>query len=342
MLPWSAELAGQLEEHMITSELLADNPLGDPAERPLWVYLPPGYDDEPDRRYPTVYVIQGYAGHLAMWRNRTPFRQPFPETADAVFAHGEAPPALVVFVDAWTSYGGSQFVDSPGTGRYHSYLCDEVVPWVDRRYRTLNEAGHRAITGKSSGGFGAMITPMLRPDLFGALATHAGDALYELTYIPDFGPAVRLLRDYDGDIWRWWDDFRSRVPFTKQADQVLLGLLGVAACFSAHEDGTVDLPFDPRTGELRPEVWERWLDWDPVRMVPRYAGALRSLRAVWIDAGNRDEHYLDLGAEAFRRQLHEIGVADDVIRFELFDATHAAIEYRYPLSLAWLCHRITA
>jgi hypothetical protein len=153
---------------------------------------------------------------------------------------------------------------------------------------------------------------------------------------------VRLLRDYDGDIGRWWDDFRSRVSFTKEADRVLLGLLGVAACFSAHEDGTVDLPFNPRTGELRPEVWARWLDWDPVRMAPRYAGALRSLRAIWIDAGTRDDFYLDLGAEAFRRQLHEIGVADDVIRFELFDATHAAIEYRYPLALAWLCYRIAA
>jgi S-formylglutathione hydrolase FrmB len=342
MLPWSAELAGQLEEHVITSELLRDNPLGDPNERPLWVYLPPGYDDDTDRRYPAVYVIQGFGGHLAMWRNRTPFRQPFLETADAVFARGEAPPALVVFVDAWTSYGGSQFVDSPGTGRYHSYLCDEVVPWVDRRYRTLPEPAHRAIAGKSSGGFGAMITPMLRPDLFGALATHAGDALYELCYIPEFGPAVRLLRDYDGDIGRWWDDFRSRVAFTKQADQVLLALLGVAACFSAHEDGTVDLPFDPRTGALRPEVFQRWLDWDPVQMAPRYAGALRSLRGIWIDAGTRDDFYLDLGAEAFRLALREAGVSDEVISFELFDATHAGIDYRYPLSLAWLCHRIAA
>jgi hypothetical protein len=77
-------------------------------------------------------------------------------------------------------------------------------------------------------------------------------------------------------------------------------------------------------------------------MAPRYAGALRSLRAIWIDAGTRDDYYLDLGAEAFRKALHEVGVAHDVIRFELFDATHAAIDYRYPLSLAWLCQRISA
>src|SRR5450755_2744115 len=233
MLPWSADLAGRIDEHTITSEVLRGNPLGDPNERPLLVYVPPGY-----------------TGHVAMWRNRSPFRQPFTETADAVFARGEAPPAIVVYVDAWTAYGGSQFVDSPGTGRYHSYLCDEVVPWVDGHYRTLADAGHRAIMGKSSGGFGAMITPMLRPDLFGALATHAGDALYEYCYIPGFATAVRQLRRYDGDIWRWWDDFSSRVAFTKEEDGSLLGLLGVAACFSAHEDGTVDLPFDPVTGVI--------------------------------------------------------------------------------------------
>jgi hypothetical protein len=336
MLPWSADLAGRLDEQVITSEILRDNPLGDPYERPLLVYVPPGYDDDPGRRYPVVYIIQGYTGHLSMWRNRSPYRQPFPETADAVFARGEAPPALVVFVDAWTKYGGSQFVDSPGTGRYHSYLCDEIVPWVDAHYRTLAAAPHRAITGKSSGGFGAMITPMLRPDLFGALATHSGDALYEYSYIPEFAKATRHLRDYDGDIWRWWDDFQSRPSFTKPADHDLLMLLGVSACFSANKDGSVDLPFEPDTGQLRPDVWQRWLDWDPIQ----YAGALTAQRGIWIDAGTRDEWFLDLGATAFRETLRDLGVGDEAIKFELFDATHMGIDYRYPLSLSWLCHRI--
>jgi len=339
MQPWSGTLAGRLDEHVIDSGELRGNPLGDPHERPLWVYVPPGYDDEPDRRYPSVYVIQGYTGHLTMWRNRSPYRRPFVETADEVFSNGTAPPAIVVYVDAWTKYGGSQFVDSPGTGRYHSYLCNDVVPWVDEHYRTLPEARHRGITGKSSGGFGAFITPMLRPDLFGGLASHAGDSLYELCYVKEFGDAARHLRDYDGDIWKWWEDFTSRTAFTKEADNTLIMTLGCSACFSADDDGTVRLPFDAKTGQLIPELWDRWLAWDPVRMVPRYAEELRGLTAIWIDAGKRDEWYLDLGAEAFVAELAKIGVTD--VNFELFDATHMGIDYRYPLSLAYLAEKLS-
>jgi hypothetical protein len=339
MLPWSTELAGRLDEHVFDSTVLRGNPLGDPHERPLWVYTPPGYDAEPDRRYPTVYVIQGYTGQVTMWRNRVAYRQPFIETADSVFADGKAPPAIVVYVDAWTKYGGSQFVDSPGTGNYHTYLCDEIVPWVDAHYRTLDAPQHRGITGKSSGGFGAFITPMLRPDLFGGLASHAGDSLYELVYVKEFGDCVRYLRDYDGDIWKWWADFNSRPSFTKKADDTLLITLGVAACFSADDDGTVRLPFDTKTGQLIPELWQRWLDWDPVRMVSKYAAALRGLTAIWIDAGTRDEWYLDLGAEAVVAELAKIGVTD--VHFELFDASHGGIDYRYPLSLAYLADKLS-
>jgi hypothetical protein len=158
--------------------------------------------------------------------------------------------------------------------------------------------------------------------------------------VPEFPAAVRHLRGYDGDIGRWWADFRGRESFTKPEDQDLLGLLGVAACFSANEDGSVELPFDPVTGVLRPDVWQRWLDWDPVRMVPAHVEALRGLRGIWIDAGTRDEYYLDIGAEAFRAALEKIGVAQDLIHYELFEAGHMNIDYRYPLSLAWLCGRI--
>jgi enterochelin esterase-like enzyme len=191
--PWFFEPKGRYDEHLFESEVLKGNPLKDPHQRPLWVYLPPGYEAEPQRRYPSIYVIQGLTGQIDMWRNRTPFRRNFPELADAQFAAGAAPPCILIYVDCWTSIGGSQYLDSAGTGKYHTYLCNEIVPWVDQHYRTLTEARHRGIMGKSSGGYGAMVTPMLRPDLFGGLATHAGDALFELSYANAFGKSVRTL-----------------------------------------------------------------------------------------------------------------------------------------------------
>jgi S-formylglutathione hydrolase FrmB len=334
--PWSRDYVGRFDEHRLESEALRGNRLGDPPQRPLWVYVPPGTGDTP---LPSIYVLQGHTGQLDMWRNRSAFRPNVPELVDALFADEGCPPALVVFVDAWTSYGGSQFLDSPGVGRYHTYLCEEVVPFVDARYATLAGAEHRAVSGKSSGGYGAMVTPMLRPDLFGGLATHAGDALFELCYLREVGDVVRALRDsYDGSFDEFWTDFRSRPAFTKSTDFVLLNMYAMAACYSSNDDGSIDLPFDTATGELVEEVWARWLEWDPVRMVDRNADALQGFRAIYVDAGKKDQFYLDLGAEGFRRALERIGVTD--VFFELFEGTHSAIEYRYPLALRYLAERL--
>jgi S-formylglutathione hydrolase FrmB len=326
---------GRWERLSFESEALKGNPLGDPHVRPVIVYLPPGYDDEPERRWPSVYVIQGLTGRVEMWFNVAAFQKSFADLVDDL-----APPCVVVLVDAFTALGGSQFLDSPATGRYHTYLCDEIVPWVDDRYRTLAAREHRGIQGKSSGGYGAMITPMLRPDLFGGLATHAGDALFENCYLPEFREAARALRDsYDGSYERFWEDFRSgRPPLAKKDDPVLLNSYCMAACYSANDDGSIDLPFDVATGRLVPDVWERWLEWDPVRRVPHHAESLRELRAIWIDAGKSDEYFLDLGAIAFHGALAAIGVGD--VHFELFEGKHGNITYRYPLSLAYLAERL--
>jgi hypothetical protein len=337
--PWSRDLSGRLDERTIDSELLRGNPLGDPSERPLWIYTPPGYDDGA-QRYPSIYVLQGFFGQIEMWRNRLPFQPTFLEAADALFAAGDVPPTILVFVDAWTSYGGSQFLDSAGTGRYHSYLCDEIIPLVDRLYRTIPGRGTRGIVGKSSGGYGAMVTPMLRPDLFGALGTHAGDALFEYTCFSKFPICIRHLRAYDGDVQRWWEDFQGRLPVMRPTDISAVILLGMSACFSADPDGTPQLPFDPTTGAIRPTVWSRWLEHDPVRMVARHSAAVRSLHSVWIDGGTSDEQFLDIGAQAFRAALADAAVDDDVVHFELFPGGHGGLDHRYPMSLRWLAHRL--
>ncbi len=338
MRPWSRELRGRLDELEVRSAALEGNPLGDPAERPLWVYVPPGLD--PGERVPSVYLIQGFTGQLDNWRTHPPLRPSVPELVDDLFADPAVPRCLVVFVDCWTSLGGSQFLDSPATGSYHTYLCDEVVPFVDARYPTLADPAHRGIAGKSSGGYGAMVTPMLRPDLFGGLATHAGDALFDLCYLDDCAAAARALRDEHGGSWAaFLADLGARPALSRPSDAALLNTYAMAAAYSADPDGTVRHPFDPVTALPDPQVWARWLAWDPVRMVPDHADALRGLHAVWIDAGRRDEFKLDVGAQAFRAALAEIGVTD--VAFELFDAGHGGIEYRYPLALRYLAERLS-
>jgi molybdopterin converting factor small subunit len=263
------------------------------------------------------------------------------ELVDDLFSKADTPPCLVVMVDAWTSIGGSQYVDSPGTGKYMTYLCDDVVRLIDSKYRTMADRAHRALTGKSSGGYGAMVVPMMRPDVFGALATHAGDAMFDLCYARTFGDTVRALRDnYGGSFEKFWADFRSRPALSKSSDHTLLNDYCMAACYSADPDGTVRMPFDVHTGERIPEIWARWQAVDPVLMArtPEYGKALKSMRAIYIDAGKRDEYFLDIGAEAFRREVAKLGIEN--VFFELFDATHAAIEYRYPIAMKYLAARI--
>ena len=340
--PWGQEWKGRFTDHVFESEALIGNPLGDPHRRPVYVYTPPAYEAEPDRRFPTVYVIQGLTGQVDMWRNRKAFRANTPELVDDQFATEGQAPAIVVYVDCWTSLGGSQYLDSPGTGRYQTYLCDEVIPWVDATWRTLPEAAHRAVAGKSSGGYGAMILPMHRPDRFGALATHAGDALFEACYGPDMAKAARVLRDhYDGSFERFWTEFRQQTGPIRSRDFEPVNMWCMAACYSTDPDGTVRLPFDPATGRLVPEIWERWLEKDPVRMVAGHADALRGLRGIWIDSGKSDEFYLDLAAEAFRRELDAIGVTEPTVHFELVEGTHADLEHLYAPAIGWLAERIS-
>lgn len=277
---------------------------------------------------------------LDSWLNRRPFRLNFPELVDGLFASGVTDPALVVFVDGWTSLGGSQFLDSPGTGDYHTYLCDEVVDWVDSRFRTLAHADHRGIMGHSSGGYGAMISCLLRPDRFRGFASHAGDALFEVCYQPDFGRCARTLRDqYQGSFERFLEDLRTRpVPLSGPGDHDLLNVWCLASCYSTDPDRRVRLPFEVDTGRLLPEIWQRWLDQDPVRMILRLPDAARSLRAAYVDAGRRDEFLLDLGAGAVQESLGRVGASD--VRFELFDGGHTGVEHRFPISLRYLIERL--
>jgi S-formylglutathione hydrolase FrmB len=257
------------------------------------------------------------------WFNVDPFVRSYPEEIEAL-----APEAVVVLVDGWTSVGGSQWIDSEGIGRYAAYLA-EAVAFVDSRFPTRPDAAHRGLQGKSSGGYGAIVNALLRPDLFGGVAAHAPDALFELTQVQSLAVAARSLRR------RSWDEFWA--GFTGLDSGETATLVEVWSSALAYSDGAV--PIDAETGTLVPDVWERWLAWDPVRLIASHADVARSLHSVWLDAGNRDQYCLDLGATAVRRALLDAGLPEERLVFELFDGGHSA-SGRYPLSLAWLAKRL--
>jgi S-formylglutathione hydrolase FrmB len=284
-------------------------------------------------------VIQGFTGQLDMWFTRQPFEPTMIERLDAMFAGGGCPDAIVVFVDAWTSYGGSQFINSTSTGRYMDYLTDEVVAFIDAKYQTIADRDHRGLTGKSSGGYGAMVVPMLRADVFGALASHAGDALFEACYLPEFPKTARLLRDeFEGS----WDAFFEAVRGADPARWEWVHLLeayGYAAAYSPDPaaPGRALLPFDVH-GRLDDAIWAQWLEKDPVRMAPEHAGALRSMKRIYLDAGRGDEFFLDLGAQAFAAELDKLGAQHTL---ELFDGKHGGLTYRYPGAIRELVLALT-
>ncbi|MEA2134131.1 MAG: hypothetical protein QOC68_2040, partial [Solirubrobacteraceae bacterium] len=164
---------------------------------------------------------------------------------------------------------------------------------------------------------------------FGALASHAGDALFECSYLPNFPALARLLRDdFEGSWDVFWERFRTSERFDMERFENF-DLYGYAAAYSPdpHHPGKALMPFEIGTGRLIDDVWAQWLDWDPVRMAPRHADALRSMRRVYLDAGKEDEWYLDLGAQAFSAELDKLGVEHTL---ELFKGKHGGLTYRYP------------
>ncbi|MDQ4142547.1 MAG: alpha/beta hydrolase-fold protein [Actinomycetota bacterium] len=338
--PWEREIRGRFDRLVVESNILAGNPLGDPARRPLYVYLPPGVGEGDGESLCSIYVIQGFTGQLDAWLNRSPLEPNMVERIDELFSGSSVPPAVVVFVDAWTSVGGSQFINSGGTGRYMDYLCDEVVAFVDDRYPTAVAPEHRGLTGKSSGGYGAMVVPMLRPDVFGGLASHAGDALFESCYLPEFPGVVRALRDrFEGSYDVFWERFRTAERFDWETFGGPFETYGYAMAYSPDEaPRRALLPFDERTGKLNEDVWERWLEWDPVRMAPKHLDALASMKRIYLDAGASDEYYLDLGAQAFSRELEKGGIEHSL---ELFDGKHGGLQYRYPGAIAELAQALS-
>lgn len=323
-------IAGTLHLGRITSAALANNPLGDSAERALPVYTPPGYDAEGSQRYPVLYCLHGYTGDAGALIATRPWETNVVQWMDRLVQRGALPPTILAIVDGNTRLGGSQYLDSIHNGAYATYVVRDVIAYVDTQYRTIPHEGGRAVFGKSSGGFGALHLALAYPGTFAAFASHSGDTYFRYAHLPSFPAAQRTLETFGGP-QAFVEEFERRQKRPPHFYQTI-EMLGYAAAYSpqrAHAFA-LDLPFDTVTGELRDDVFARWLAYDPVERVATSAAALGRLRLRYLDCGRRDEYGLDLGARVFTKRVRDLGLD---VRHEEFDDDHRNVGYRYEVSL---------
>lgn len=329
-------LAGDLHIDFVESEALARNALGDPATRPLAVYVPPGYDPEGSKRYAVMYVLHGYTGDVAALVAARPWETNVVQWVDRLIVERTMPPVLLVVVDGFTRLGGSQYVNSIHNGDYATYVVRDAIGYVDRTYRTIPGDRGRAVLGKSSGGFGALHLAMEYPGVFGALASHSGDTNFRQCHIPSFAPAQRVLESYDNRIDAFVDAFEAKSK-RSPAEYSTIEMLGYASAYSPRSATAFDLalPFDAHTGAIDDEVFARWRAFDPVERVERKGAELGPLRLLYVDCGRRDEYALDTGARLLAQRMREMKLA---VQHEEFDDDHRNVGYRYAVSLPALAN----
>lgn len=319
------ERVGRVVMDRFESRALHNNPHGDSPVRTIPVYLPPGYDSSRER-YAVIYWLHGF-GQTALWGvNGSPWVPSLSQCMDRVIAEG-APETMLVMVDGFTRFGGAQFLNSPANGLYEDYIIGELIPHIDRRYRTKPERLHRGVDGKSSGGYGALALAMRHPLSFSAVGSHSGDIYFEACYRPLFWGFLNAAHRAGG-VERFLDYF---LTLPKKDDRAYVAAL--AMCYSPNPDRPpffFDLPVDFETGEILPDVWARWTALDPVFMADPFAGALRSMRLIYLDCGNRDQYFGHFGARLLSRKLKGLGISHEYLEYE---DDHLYVNYRYVESL---------
>jgi enterochelin esterase family protein len=324
-------LEGDVRVEFIESPALTGNPLGDPSQRPVAAYLPPGYDPEGSRRYPVLYCLHGYTGDAAALLSARRWETNVVQWIDRLVAAKRMPPAVLVIVDGFTRLGGSQYVDSIHNGGYATYTVRDVIAHVDATYRTIAGEGGRAVFGKSSGGFGALYLAMQYPGTFAAFASHSGDSYFEYAHPRAFPDVHRTLEKHNWDIEAFvahFEGLNKRQP----AEYSTMEMLGYAAAYSPRSGKAfdLDLPVEHETGELNRAVFDRWLQFDPARMCLQKKAELARLRLRYIDCGRKDEYGLDIGARVMASRMRELGLE---VRHEEFDDDHRNVGYRYEVSM---------
>ena len=347
--------AGTLVVLEHTSEILKGNPLGDPHVRKVGVWLPPQYDGlRGRRRFPVLYDLVGFTGSGLAHANWKPFGDNVPERAARLIREQKMGPAIIVFPDCFTALGGNQYVNSSAIGNYADYLTREIIPFVEREFRTDAGREHRGCFGKSSGGYGAMIHGMKYAKYWGAIANHSGDAYFDFVYWHDWPNTLNELAKHrlpkrkpgrqpvarnrkleagldDGRIRRFLNKISKREKLSSAEGHAIMNLC-MAATYDPDPRAPLGfrIPFNAESGELIEERWRQWRRHDPINLVSQHKNNLKSLRGIYIDCGWRDQYHIHYGSRILSKRLTEANIRH---RYEEFDDDHSDIDYRVHASL---------
>ena len=353
--------AGSLVVLEHTSKILKNNPLGDPHVRKVAVWLPPQYDEGTGkRRFPVLYDLVGFTGSGLAHTNWKPFGDNVPERAARLIRDQRMGPAIFVFLDCFTALGGNQYVNSSAIGNYAAYLTREIIPFVDREFRTLASREHRGCFGKSSGGYGSMIHGMQYANHWGAIANHSGDAYFDFVYWADWPNTLNELAKHrvpkrkpgiydargesnasglaegldDGRIKRFLAHVWKKEKLSGAEGHCIMNLC-MAATYDPDRKAPLGfrVPFNLESGELIERRWSRWREHDLTNLVARYRDNLRSLRGIYIDCGWRDQYHIHYGSRILSKRLASAGIRHT---YEEFADDHSDVDYRMDTSLPFL------
>jgi enterochelin esterase-like enzyme len=329
----SAWPQGEIVSFKHHSEVLQDNIWSDPAQREFNVYLPPGYS-ESGQAFVALWDLAGFTnagpGHLN-WRSHG---ENLPQRLDRLIGSGEMPPVVVPMPDCYTSLGGNQYINSTSVGRYADYLVEELVPFLSSQVNVIDHRDGRGVFGKSSGGYGALVHAMYYPEIWGGVASHAGDMGFEWVYKPEFPQAAAVLSSLKGDPYRFLRNFWLKKS-PGSPDYSTLMTIAMAASYDPGEAAAtaIQLPFDLHTCEMDDLRWSQWLRHDPLNLVELYAPQLAALNMLYLDVGDRDQYNIQYGTRTFIKRLEKLAVRH---HFEEFDGTHSGMDWRLDMSLPLL------
>ncbi|QLY26921.1 esterase family protein [Bdellovibrio sp. KM01] len=318
----------QIETLQIRSQCLKDNPLNDSATRFNPLLLPKNKGP-----WPVVLVLGGFSGNAPFYFNAKFNEQNTIQVIDQACSRGEAPEALYVFVDALTTWGGAQFLNSSAVGNYQDYIMTEIVPALSH-YPVSKDPKEWCVMGGSSGGYGALQLASLFPETFGLCAAIAPDSFFDASIINDLYQALPVWEKYGQSGLRVLEELRNGKLTKFRNWHSLLNAFGMSACYSPKgSSGDFHFPLDPRTGNKIVEIWEHWLEKDPVHFLPKRRDALRKLHALYLDVGTKDNFHLQYGARQISAVLTGMGIAHDYVEF---DGNHFDIGERRPEVWKWL------